>query len=49
MRLNQPTKILSAVGAMCLWCAGLVHGRTATGVNGLYYTGMNTLGTGAQT
>jgi len=40
MRLNQPTKILSAIGAMCLWCAGLVHGQTATGINGLYYTGL---------
>ena len=49
MSLKQPLKILSAIGAVCLWCAGLVHGQTASGVNGLYYTGMNTLGTGLQT
>jgi hypothetical protein len=49
MRLTQPLKILSAIGAVCLWCAGLVHGQTASGVKGLYYTGMNNIGTGLQT
>jgi hypothetical protein len=49
MSLKQPMKILSTIGAVCLWCAGLVHGQTASGVNGLYYTGMNTLGTSTQT
>lgn len=49
MRLKQPLKILFAIGAVCLWCAGLVHGQTASGINGLYYTGMNNIGTGLQT
>jgi hypothetical protein len=40
MRLNQPTRILTTIGAVCLWCAGLAHGQTATGVQGLYYTGL---------
>lgn len=48
MGLNQPIKILSGIGAACLWCAGLVHGQTASSVNGLYYTGMNPTGTGLQ-
>jgi hypothetical protein len=44
MRLTQPLKILFAVGAVCLWCAGMVHGQIASNITGLYYTGMNSKG-----
>jgi hypothetical protein len=44
MRFKQPLKILSAIGAVCLWCAGLGYGSTATNLTGLYFTGMNSAG-----
>jgi hypothetical protein len=45
MRFKQPLKILSAIGAVCLWCAGLAYGTgTAANLTGLYFTGMNSAG-----
>ncbi len=51
MSLKQSSiaKILSAVIAVCLWCADVAQAQTASAIHGLYYTGMNTLGTGLQT
>jgi hypothetical protein len=49
LKQSSTARILSAAIAACLLCAGVAHGQTATAVHGLYYTGMNTVGTGLQT
>jgi hypothetical protein len=41
MSLKQLMRVLSAISALCLWCAGSVRGQLASNITGLYYTGMN--------
>jgi hypothetical protein len=49
MKFMPSMKVLFAIVAAYLWCVGAVHAQgTASGIHGLYYTGMNALGTGLQ-